>query len=183
MDWSRLHIFLAVALALAAAVFDLRTRELPNRLTLGALVLGPSLHFIHGLMLHGPAIGLKWLGLSLLGIVVCGFFPALSFARREMGGGDVKLFAALGGLCGPWIGFDAQAFTFLLTLSLVLPVRLIRHRRLGQALGNLRTSLRNFLSPKTARVEIDAVRLPPVALAPWIALGLSLALLRNGILS
>jgi len=70
MDWSRIHVFLAIALALAAALFDLRTREIPNRLTLGALVLGPCLHFAHGASVHGLAIGSKWLGLSLLGIVL-----------------------------------------------------------------------------------------------------------------
>lgn len=182
MIWNQLFTGLALALALSAAVTDLRTRKIPNRLTLSALALGPFLHLAHGVYAGAWTLGLKWFGLSLLGIVVCGFFPSMSFARGEMGGGDVKLFAALGALCGPLVGFDAQAFTFLLTLALLLPIRLVRRRMLIHAARNVLVQARNLVIPKPARVTIEPVALPPVPLAPWILLGLGFSLLRNGAL-
>ncbi len=181
MSWNHPELMFALALGLAAAAFDLRTREIPNRLTLSVLVVAPLWHLTQGLLAHGPWVGLKSLGLSFLGILVCGVFPALSFARREMGGGDVKLFAALGALCGPRLGFDAQAFTFLLTLSIVLPWRLWQHRLFFTALRNVWLRVKNPLVVEASRSKITPFALPPVALAPWIFVGLTLAMWRNGV--
>ena len=80
-----------VAITAMAAVTDYRTGRIPNWLTLPPLVVGPLLHFVSG----GPT-GL--LG-ALVAIAVCGLVPYLMFRCGAIGGGDVKLFAAMGALC------------------------------------------------------------------------------------
>ena len=81
------------ALVLIACVPDLRTRRIPNTLTLGAAAMA--------LAFHGATGGLPALGMSvggwLLGVAL--FLPM--FALRGMGAGDVKLLAAVGAWLGP----------------------------------------------------------------------------------
>lgn len=91
----------AVALALLASASDLRTRRIPNALTLGGAVLGIVAQGIF----NGPGgllIGvLGWsIGLVLL-------LPL--YALRGMGGGDVKFLAAL----GAWTGARLVVWTAL----------------------------------------------------------------------
>jgi prepilin peptidase CpaA len=83
----------AVVVVLAACVTDLKTRRIPNVLTLGAALVGFGYHLIVG----------GWSGLfaSLAGwgVGLALFLPL--FALRGLGGGDVKLLAALGAWLGP----------------------------------------------------------------------------------
>jgi prepilin peptidase CpaA len=83
---------LALCVAATAAFCDWRRGEIPNWLTLPVLVLAPSS--------YGLAFGIEYalhsLGAGLLG----GLVPYLLFRRGAMGGGDVKLFGALGAVMG-----------------------------------------------------------------------------------
>lgn len=83
----------AAGLVLLACVPDLRTRRIPNSLTLGAAVVA--------LVFHAAVHGLAGFGLSAAGWLVGAalFFPV--FALRGMGAGDVKLLAAVGAWLGP----------------------------------------------------------------------------------
>jgi len=84
---------LAVAVAICAAVIDVRAQRIPNLLTypaLGAgLLLQGALHGWSGL-LHSAGGGLLFGGIFMLFYMV-----------RAMGAGDVKLAAALGAIVGP----------------------------------------------------------------------------------
>lgn len=77
-------------LALCAAFTDLRWRLIPNWLTLSIAVLAPVYWIVAGLTL--------WPEMALQLLIGCGCFGlfALAFAAGMMGGGDVKLIAALG---------------------------------------------------------------------------------------
>src|SRR4051812_12097721 len=97
---------IALLATLIAAVTDARSARIPNWLTYPLLVLGPILS------LFGRAGWLPSLVLSLLGIFACALVPTLLFARNAMGGGDVKLLAALGGLLGPYAGIEVQFYSF-----------------------------------------------------------------------
>lgn len=81
-----------VLIVLVAAVSDARSRTIPNWLTLGGICAGLALHAY----LNGWA-GLKFSGAGF-GVAALIFLPL--FALRFLGGGDVKLMAAVGALAG-----------------------------------------------------------------------------------
>ena len=83
-----------LVLSIVAAIFDIRSRRIPNWLVLAGLV--------SGLVLNGVLAGLAGLGSSLLGFGLALLIYVPLFVLRAMGGGDVKLMAALASLCGPY---------------------------------------------------------------------------------
>jgi prepilin peptidase CpaA len=119
----------ATALAVAAMVCDLRTRRIPNLLTLGGAALAFGYHGIVG----GPAGLGTTLGGWLLGVAL--FFPF--FALRGLGGGDVKLLGALGSWLGPatvlYVGFYSTLAGGVLAVAVGLRAGYLR-----QALANLK---------------------------------------------
>ncbi len=175
-------VWTCLAVCAVAAGSDLATRKIPNLLTLGGIVVGLALHGAVGFVDAGWQGLIRGISHSLLGLILCSAFPLFSFARGEMGGGDVKLFAAIGTLCGPTMGFDAQTLTFLVTITFVLPWRLIRQRALMPSLRNAWISACNAVSPTPSRREIVAVKLAPVVMGPTILVGLCLAIARRGLL-
>jgi prepilin peptidase CpaA len=88
-----------LVLLLAAAVFDVLYRRIPNWLTVGGVALGIAMNTLIG----SPEAGL---GFSLLGLAVAFGIYAAFFALHYMSGGDVKLMAAVGALVGweRWFG-------------------------------------------------------------------------------
>ncbi len=85
------HIIALIAL-LVAAVTDIRKGLIYNWLTLPAIVVGLLLSTWQG--------GWSGLGVSFLGILVGGGVLFMPFCFGVMGGGDVKLMAAIGALLG-----------------------------------------------------------------------------------
>ena len=83
---------LALCVAATAAFCDWRRGEIPNWLTQPVLVLAPS-----G---YGLAFGIEYALHSLAAGLLGGLVPYLLFRRGAMGGGDVKLFGALGAVMG-----------------------------------------------------------------------------------
>ena len=79
---------LAVALV-AAAVVDLRSRTIPNRLTLAVALLAIPFWWASGLDLW-PEVAVR---IAVAAAIFAIF--ALAFVLRMMGGGDVKLLAAV----------------------------------------------------------------------------------------
>ncbi|MBU1040965.1 MAG: A24 family peptidase [Proteobacteria bacterium] len=97
-------IFATVALSLAVAtVIDLRCQRIPNALTIPTALAALAYH----LLIQGPD-GL-WASLSGLGLGL-GLMLA-PYLFRVMGGGDVKLMAAV----GAWVGPQIVLVAFLLT--------------------------------------------------------------------
>lgn len=83
----------AAVVSVSACVTDLRWRRIPNLLTFGAAATA--------LVFYSVTRGLPGLGFSAAGFAVglAIFLPL--FAVRGLGGGDVKLMAALGAWIGP----------------------------------------------------------------------------------
>lgn len=97
---------LCVIASAMAAVTDLRTRTIPNWLTLPLPLLG--------IVMHGVNLGLDGSWIATLGCLIC-FAPTyFLFVRGALGGGDVKLFAGFGALLGPREGLELQLTAFSL---------------------------------------------------------------------
>lgn len=102
---------------LAAAVFDVLYRRIPNWLTVSGVVLGIAMNAVIG----APEGGLVF---SLVGLAVAFGIYVLLYAVRAMGAGDVKLMAAVGALVGweRWFGifFVTALIGGVMALILVL---------------------------------------------------------------
>ena len=171
-------VWVSVFVVIVAVASDVITRRIPNLATLGGLVAGCAIHAATGFVEHGVVGGLRGAGFALL---ACGFIPFLAWRKGEMGGGDVKLFAAIGALVGPAVGFDVEARTFAFSLLVLFPYRLVRHGALGIALRNVLIGLGNVLRGKDARMPyLSGPKLPPVILAPAIGVAFALTMLQHG---
>jgi prepilin peptidase CpaA len=118
----------AIVTAIAAWI-DYRTGHIPNWLTLGPLAAAPLAHAAVAFAMGRQSAALDALGLSLLGALVCGLVPLLLFRVDAIGGGDVKLLAAVGALCGPLLGIEAELYGFLNTAAIAMNPLLPRGKR------------------------------------------------------
>jgi prepilin peptidase CpaA len=118
----------------AAAWFDVRERRIPNALTLGALAVA--------IIIRATA-GIEVVGAGLLGALV-GFSVALPFFLvGGLGGGDLKLIAAIGAFLGPGRLFFALLITAL--VGGVMAVTTIIRRKAGlETAANLHTLIASF---------------------------------------
>jgi prepilin peptidase CpaA len=138
-----------ILLVLTAAAFDVRTRRIPNWLCATGLVCGFACQTaLFGLA--GAREAILGAGLALLIYVPL-------FALRAVGGGDVKLMAAVGSIAGPkaWIAI------FLITaiaggaMALVLIAVKGRMRRTLRNVGVLLTELIHLRAPHRVEEELD----------------------------
>lgn len=134
---------LLVATCVLAAAVDHRRGEIPDSLSLGACAAAAFANAGHAL--EGGAL-LGALGPALLrtagGAVLTALVPLLLWRRGALGGGDVKLFAAIGAFLGPLRGLEACLASFLVG-SLLGVVALLRDGQLGAALEHV-ASPRSF---------------------------------------
>ncbi|CAG4888823.1 A24 family peptidase [Paraburkholderia saeva] len=117
-----------LALATTAAVWDWKSRRIPNWLVAGALLISLPIQW----SVHGLTEGTQtW----LLGCIVGGLFFLPGYAIRAVGAGDVKLMAAIGALCGPavaiYVGLVACALGGIWALA-----TLLRRKRTKEGLTN-----------------------------------------------
>jgi prepilin peptidase CpaA len=140
---------LAAVVVIAAAVTDLRSRRIPNWLTLSGVCAGLLLNwYLSGL----PGLWTGFKGL-LLGFGV--YF--ILYALRAMGAGDVKLMAAVGAIVGP-----ANWFAVFIASSLaggVLAVVLMVWKgKVRETLWNslfIVGELARFRAPYHRRTDLD----------------------------
>jgi len=157
-------LIFAVVVAGVAAYSDLRTGLIPNWLTLGSLVLGIAGHFVRGLWLADLRTASLEAATALAGAAFCALVPGLLYLKKGMGGGDLKLFAALGALCHPMLGIEAELYAFALT-ALVVPARLAYQ---GRLLGVLAGSFALLINPLLPAARRRAVPNEP---SNWVRLG------------
>jgi prepilin peptidase CpaA len=138
----------AVILATTAAWTDLRSRRIPNWLTVPGAVVGIA---------ASTALG-RWGGMkaSLLGLGL-GLALLLPFVLlRSLGAGDWKLAGALGAFTGPGLLVDLLLGSIFVAGVMAL-VLIIYKRRLGQTvrnIGHILISLVTFRMPGQ-RVSLD----------------------------
>lgn len=166
-----IQLLLVSAVIIVGAVTDLRTRKIPNWLTLSAVPVGLVVAFVVG---GGRGLAFSF-GAMLLALLI--YFPL--YALRAMGAGDAKLMAAVATFIGPimWIhlfiaasvlgGIVAVVFTaakgeFRNTLG--KSVEILRHLAFFRAPFASNPSL-DIRSPKSISLPHGAV----IALS-WIVL-------------
>jgi len=169
----------ALTTSVVACWTDLRTGHIPNWLSLGALGVGLALATCRGLVAHEGLLGLIAApAAAMVGGAVCGFVPYVLWTKGGLGGGDIKLFAALGVLCGPKWGAYAETYAFAAGLVYAAVVLLARGR-LSPVMGNLRTMVSNALRSKTRRQPLRHELMTPVKFAPAILVGTCAAALMH----
>lgn len=119
----------AVAVAVIAAITDVRSQRIPNRLTYPAMIAGLALQAaVHGW--HGFVLALGG------GLLFGGVF-LLFHLLRAMGAGDVKLAAALGCILGPDNSWQVLFTTAMAGGALAILVMIFT----GRVLQTLRSTL------------------------------------------
>lgn len=141
-------LVVAVLLALIAAFTDLRSRRIPNWLTVPGFAVGVMLNTVFG----------GWVGFetSLLGALV-GLGLLLPFVLlRSLGAGDWKLAGAIGAFFGATLLVDLLIFSVfvagLMAVALIIYKR--RVRQTFRNIGHILVSLVTFQLPGS-RVSLD----------------------------
>jgi prepilin peptidase CpaA len=78
--------------ATLSAVYDVRSRRIPNFITLPAIAVGLLLHAVYG--------GWRQLATAAAGGLICGLIFLVFYLAGGMGAGDVKLITATGCIAG-----------------------------------------------------------------------------------
>lgn len=155
------------------AVWDLRTRRIPNLLTGISILAGLFLHLVVG--------GWRQMGLAAAAGLIAGAVFLLFYIAGGMGGGDVKLMTAVACLAGIRSIAELLAATAIMgsVLALVLAARHGKLLETFRGLGTLFSHhLRKGLKPHHELNVTNERRLRlPYALA--IAAGCSITLLSN----
>ena len=149
MTTALINVIILSLLVLTAAVYDIRSRRIPNWLCLTGFVAGVGIN----LFLDG-ATGLRS---SLLGCGFAAFLYVPLFAIRAMGAGDAKLMMAIGAIVGPLNWFIIFILTSILG-AVCGVLRLVIGGGLRTALWNLTfivSQLMRFRAPYIARAELD----------------------------
>lgn len=169
-----LVVLQAVALlaSVTAAVTDFRSGRIPNWLTLPLIA--------SGLPFNALTRGGWGATESALGLLLCAGVPWAVFrisGGRAIGGGDVKLFGALGSLLGPMAGLEIELGALLLLLLFALVQLAFAGRLWRTLLGSLRLmvaplSRKRISAPSGA--ELTSMRLgPAIAVAALTSVGAS----------
>lgn len=150
------------SLLLTTAVTDLAYKKIYNFITLPAIVLG-----LLGNSVFGGWGGLK---LSLIGLLIGAGVFFLIFIFGGMGGGDVKLMAAIGALMGyPFI--VRAVFYSILVGGLMAIIMMIWKGALWSSFKNIFRSLYTSLVPGLERVPLKPESSLPVPYGMAIVLG------------
>ncbi|HET8891665.1 MAG TPA: A24 family peptidase [Candidatus Angelobacter sp.] len=129
MNLAQLIPVLASAVAVTAAISDVRERRIPNRLTYPAMAAG--------LALQAAVHGWRGLLLGLGGALLFGGLFLIFHLVRAMGAGDVKLAAALGCIIGPASSWQVMFATAVAGGALAILVMVFT----GRVLKTLRSTL------------------------------------------
>jgi prepilin peptidase CpaA len=166
----------AVLVTALAASWDWRKGVIPSWITLSAFCLALCGHALVGAIGGGVSGAGSGAMTSLVGAVGCGLFPALMVKMGGMGGGDLKLLIAVGAICGPIVGLEAELFG-LLVAAVYAQVRLAREGKLLQTFGNAASMVLGPVLPKKHRKIVDAKMMASLRFAPSVFVGTCVAVL------
>ncbi len=155
----------------AAAWTDFRSGLIPNWLTFGTIGLAMAAHLVVGWRFAGGWSGaVSEVGRSLGGLVLCSVVPAFMYWKGAIGGGDVKLFAALGALSQPMAGLEVETYAFI-AAALIAPAKLAYDGVLLKTLGRSLSLIVNPFRKRELRREVPAEAMTWFRLGPAIFIG------------
>lgn len=163
---------LMVVVVVVAAVTDFRTKLVPNRLTYSAVLVGLILWPIAGAVVGGSELAIEFSQASWIGML-CGLVPfALLVMTAGLGGGDMKLMAAVGALSASWEVVLSTTIYALVVAVVMAGFVMIRRGVVKETLGRVFSAA--LLA--SARVKADLPKDgPTVAFAAAVAVGAAIA--------
>jgi len=140
---------LLLVTVLLAAFFDLRQRRVPNWLTLSAAICG---FILNVWFCRLPGL---WCSLEGLGIALAIYLPL--YLLRGVGGGDVKLMAAIGAIAGPiyWIAIIVLTAVTGAIAGMALVLAKSRMIQTFLNIGSILKSLLRGRAPHREHPELD----------------------------
>jgi prepilin peptidase CpaA len=145
-------------------ILDIRTRRIPNQLS------GPAM--LAGVLLNGLYFGGPGVLTSLTGFAVTLLALLWAFALGGIGGGDVKMMAAVGALVGPRLALSSLALGVLLGGAIMI-VHLARKGRLHEKLASIRTMITaSVLTRSASPLKVSAADPGAISLPYSVPLGL-----------
>jgi prepilin peptidase CpaA len=154
---------LVLAITAVAAVSDLRTGLISNKLTLGAL----AALALAQLSFNGPKTGAL---VVLTGLLLGSLIPLLLYVARGLGGGDLKLMAAIGVGLGPLLAMEAQMIAFSVGCLFAIG-KAIHAGVLWRTLRGSTFVLTNAITPLGKRRDVPESVATPVRFAPFLFVG------------
>jgi prepilin peptidase CpaA len=170
-----LFLLAAAIVAGLAAWTDIRTGKIPNGLALGALGGGIVARIVVGGLAagwHGALIAGAY---SMAGALLCGLIPGAMYWFGGAGGGDVKLFAALGALCLPMLGLEVETYSFV-AAAVLAPMKLAYDGTLLRTLGRSLALALNPLRPQAKRQAVPREVMTWFRMGPAIFVGVAASL-------
>lgn len=134
-NFSMLILVITVTTVLSAAIYDYRSRLIPNMITFAAMLTGLGLHSIH--------TGWSGLWFSFGGLALGGGMLLVFYLLGGMGAGDVKLLASVGALLGVEKVFAAFVLT-VIAGGLMALVQIIRQYSFKNILSRSKNLLYGF---------------------------------------
>jgi len=135
LDMTMMIWLLTLALTLCAAGIDLRSRRIPNWLTVSGFVLGFGIHAVLGRW-PGASFSIEGTGLALLVLL-----PLVLL--RGLGAGDWKLMGAVGSFLGPW-ALLVVLFVSVIVSAVMGVMAMIHAQKVVATLRNIVVLVRGF---------------------------------------
>jgi prepilin peptidase CpaA len=140
---------LLLIVVLAAAVYDVRYRRIPNWISVGGIALG--------VLSNSLRYGIPGLLFALAGFVLAFGLYFLLYVIHAMGAGDVKLMGAIGALVGwkNWIAIFVIAAIVGGIMAMIVIVARSRVKKTFWNIGYLLNEMRRGRAAYVTREELD----------------------------
>lgn len=156
-----IDVFLGLLVGISAFT-DLRYGKVYNWITFPGMILGIGFNSI--------SYGLPGLRDSLIGLLTGGLFLILGFVWGGVGGGDIKLLAAVGSLKGYSFVLWGGAYGVILC-GIMAVITMIRQKVFIQSIKHIFSTLFSLLVPRLKFVPLEKKDSSPLPLGFFVALG------------
>ncbi len=174
LQFQQLQIIIVLFFLAAAAVSDLKKREVPNWVNYGLVTVGIGF----GLLQSAVAADWHFVAFSIAGTAAALAFAALMFYTGQWGGGDSKLLIGMGAVLGlsisarwPFSSLDNPFISFLFNLvavsllyALVMGTFIVLKNK-GRFAAELKKQLRSYAAMRKLALVAAVVGLIAIAAA------------------